>query len=168
MEHSLDEIMSIIKKNQEEYPIRLKPILKELGLRVLETNEWPDNISGKLQKDENGSSGFSIYVNAKHPTTRKRFTIAHEIAHFALHKQLLKGDGLVDDAFYRSELSNAIEAEANKFAADLLMPWHLINKKIKDDHTDSISELAKAFNVSNSSMSIRLGVPYETNTNPSN
>lgn len=155
------EMMNIIKKHQATCPIQLIPIAEELGLNVYTVSEWQDNLSGKLQREENSKSKFSIYVNNNHPAVRQRFTIAHEIAHFVLHRDLIKNSELIDDALYRSGLSNALEAEANKFAADLLMPWHLINEKINSG-IDSVSELAKIFNVSNSSMSIRLGIPFET------
>ena len=63
-----------------------------------------------------------------------------------------------DDALYRSGLSNAQEAMANKLAADILMPWSLVNQKIKEG-IDTVEELAQQFNVSISAMAIRLGVP---------
>jgi Zn-dependent peptidase ImmA (M78 family) len=66
----------------------------------------------------------------------------------------------VDDALYRSRLSNNIEAQANRQAADILMPFHLINPLIDSGITD-IQKLAERFHVSASAMSIRLGVPYE-------
>ncbi len=154
------EMLNIIKKHQATCPVQLIPLAEELGLSVYKIENWPDDLSGKLQKDMESKAGFSIYVNANHTPERRRFTIAHEIAHYILHRHLIEGDVLVDDALYRSGLSNAVEAAANKMAADILMPWHLINEKINSG-IDSICALAKEFNVSNSCMSIRLGVPFE-------
>jgi Zn-dependent peptidase ImmA (M78 family) len=74
-----------------------------------------------------------------------------------LHKARI-GDGITDDALYRSGLSNKEEAMANKLAADILMPWHLINL-VMDQGITTIPELAKSFHVSESAMSIRLGIP---------
>jgi Zn-dependent peptidase ImmA (M78 family) len=138
------------------------PIAAELGLKVYTVDTWDDELSGMILKDEDrgGKSGYAVYVNGKHAPVRRRFTIAHEIGHYVLHRSLI-GDGIRDDALYRSKLSSAVEAEANRFAADLLMPWDLLNAAI-DNGTNSVEELAKAFEVSRSSMSIRLGVPYET------
>ena len=60
---------------------------------------------------------------------RKRFTIAHEIAHFILHSdQLVRGD--IEETLYRGGLSDRLETEANKLAADILMPLSLIEKLI--------------------------------------
>lgn len=157
---AIPDARNIITKHQRCPPIQVVPIAEELGINVYTVKEWPNDLSGKLQKDSNSDSGFSIYVNANHPDVRKRFTIAHEIAHFILHRDLIEGDELIDDALYRSGLSNAVEAAANSTAADILMPWHLINEAINSG-INSVEELAAKFNVSNSSMSIRLGVPYE-------
>lgn len=67
---------------------------------------------------QGGTSGVAIYVNKGHHVNRRRFTTAHEIAHFILHQDFI-GDGIADDGLYRSKLSNAMEAQANKLAADI-------------------------------------------------
>jgi hypothetical protein len=152
-----------ITKFQSAAPVQVIPIASELGLNCYTVDTWSDDISGMIVRDaiRGGSSGFAIYVNGKHAPVRRRFTIAHEIAHFVLHRSLI-GDGVQDDALYRSKLSSRIEAEANSYAADILMPWKLLNREISRGK-DSVEDLAKTFDVSRSSMSIRLGVPYETN-----
>jgi Zn-dependent peptidase ImmA (M78 family) len=113
----------------------------------------PDQING-------GPAGYSIIVNAGEPYHRQRFTVAHEIAHFVLHRQQVQmlGNGITDDTFYRSTLSNAQEAEANRFAADVLMPYPLIQQLIATG-ISSVSQLASALQVSESAMKIRLGIP---------
>lgn len=151
----------VIAKFQKSVPIQVIPIAKELGLNVYSVDNWDDSISGMIIRDteRGGESGYAVYVNSKHAETRRRFTIAHEIAHFVLHRSLI-GDGVQDDALYRSKLSSAVEAEANRYAANLLMPWGLINAEIAKGN-NTVAGLAQSFNVSKSSMSIRLGVPYE-------
>lgn len=156
------EALKIIRDHQSEAPIEVVPIANHLGLRVYRVSGWPDKLSGKIQRDEEqgGDSGYAIYLNAGHPVVRRRFTIAHEVAHFVLHRDYI-GDGLFDDALYRSGLSSRLEANANRLAADILMPWHLLNVAIEEG-LDTVDVLARRFNVSNSAMSIRLGVPFET------
>lgn len=44
---------------------------------------------------------FLITVAANDPLTRQRFTLAHELGHYMLHRTLI-GDGLDDDRAYRS------------------------------------------------------------------
>ncbi|MGH6829002.1 MAG: ImmA/IrrE family metallo-endopeptidase [Rhizomicrobium sp.] len=152
----------IIAKSQKTAPVQVVPIAGAFGLKVYTANDWDDEISGMIVRDaeRGGSSGYAVYVNGKHALVRRRFTIAHEIAHYVLHRSLI-GGGVQDDALYRSKLSSAVEAEANRFAADILMPWRLLNEEIGKGN-NNVEALARAFNVSKSSMSIRLGVPYET------
>jgi Zn-dependent peptidase ImmA (M78 family) len=59
---------------------------------------------------------------------------------------------LVDDALYRSSLSDRREAEANSLAADLLMPAHLLAPLLDQP----VSDLADRFQVSVQAMQIRV------------
>ena len=149
----------LLPEYQRAVPVSVIAICKALKLRVYRIPEWPDELSGKIQRDAKlgGRSGFAIFVNSDHVKTRQRFTIAHEVAHFVLHRSLI-GDGITDDALYRSRLSNTLEAEANRLAADILMPRHLVKEEIERG-ADSVQELASRFEVSLCAMSIRLGVP---------
>ena len=99
---------------------------------------------------------YAIYVNGLHHVNRKRFTVAHEIAHFLLHKDYI-GDGILDDALYRSGLGSDIETEANALAAKILLPDSLLAKEPL--RKMSIRDLAEKFEVSEASMGIRLGEP---------
>ncbi len=159
---SLTEQMKVIQTHQATAPVEVMPIATDLGLHVYNVTSWPDDLSGMIVKDATnpGGSGYAIYVNGNHPPVRRRFTIAHEIAHFILHTNDI-GDGIVDDGLYRSKLSNAKEAQANAMAADILMPWHLIRQAMQNGN-NTVEALAAVLNVSRSAMSIRLGVPYET------
>lgn len=152
----IETAKAIIRRNQITAPVHVIPIATELGLSVFYV-DWPDDVSGMIKK--NGDESFSIYVNQNHNSNRRRFTIAHELAHYVLHREVI-GDGVYDDALYRSGLPNKIEYEANRMAADILMPHHLINDAL-DNGYNTIEGLAKLFEVSRSAMSIRIGVPYE-------
>ena len=156
------EQMAAIRRHQRVAPVQVVPIAEELELAVWYDKTLPDNISGILLKNDelSGPSGFAIIANGKHAPVRRRFTIAHEIAHFVLHRDLIAG-GIEDDALYRSGLSNRIEAAANRMAADVLMPWRLLNRALAEGRA-TVDTLAELFNVSRSAMSIRLGVPFET------
>ncbi len=156
----LSEQLSIIKGHQKQAPVEVVPIAQELGMDVYRVPGWPDNLSGMIRLAPEDDERYAIYVNGDHHLNRRRFTIAHETAHFVLHKNQI-GDGIVDDALYRSGLSNRIEAQANRLAAEILMPWHLLDPYI-DTGIDDVGQLAKIFVVSRSAMSIRLGVPFET------
>ena len=154
--------MAIIRRHQKEPPVPVVQIARDLGLEVYRSGGWPDSVSGMIRRDaeRGGSSGYAIFANGDHAATRRRFTIAHEIGHFLLHRELI-GDGITHDALYRSRLQGGIEVAANRFAADLLMPWDRIREAVARG-VDTMDALAEAFNVSRSAMSIRLGVPFET------
>jgi len=148
------EAMHEIRRHQLAAPVETVSLANSLGLMVYKTSfGGNDDISGMIRQE---GDEHVIYVNMNHHVNRRRFTIAHEIAHFILHKDEI-GDGIVDDALYRSGLSSKFEAEANSLAADILMPWHLL----ADDEISgiSIAHLADKYQVSAAAMAIRLNIP---------
>ena len=151
--------MDIVRKYQNPDFVDVETLAGELGMKVCYSKQ-PDNISGAIFKNEKvgGSRGYVCFVNNTHSSERQRFTIAHEIAHFILHRDYI-GDGITDNGLLRSNLSSEIEIAANRLAADIIMPWHLISHALKNGRENN--ELAKVLKVSNSAMSIRLETPFE-------
>lgn len=147
-----DEIaVDIIDRFQRTYPVDIRDMARALGLRIKE-QELPDNISGKIERDWGDS--YLITVNSRHSETRKRFTIAHEIAHYVLHRDLI-GDGIVDNALYRdNRIGDIRERQANRYAATLLMPKTLVQHAWRDGIRDAAT-LAQTFNVSQAVADIR-------------
>lgn len=156
MNYSSLAAMDVIRKHQQSAPVQMIPIAEALGLSCYKTLDWPDTISGMIVRDitRGGPSGFAIYVNGKHSEVRRRFTIAHEVAHFVLHRDLI-GDGITEDALYRSGLSDAVEREANGLAAEVLMPRHLVRDAVSQGQRDPAT-LAGKFDVSQQAMDYRL------------
>lgn len=112
-----------------------------------------------LQRSEalGGDSGFACFVDKNEPSVRQRFTAAHELGHFVLHRHEI-GEQHQDNYLLRAEgLTNAQEAAANRFAADLLMPRNLIAGAMEGGVT-TVADLATLFKVSQVAMSIRLGL----------
>ncbi len=156
----IKEILEIVNHFRASIPVDVEGLAWALGI-ILERIFLPDQVSGLIQNL--GDDEFKIVVNAKHSDTRQRFTIAHELAHFVLHRFMM-GDGNVDDCAYRSDGSiknNKIgpreETEANKFAANLLMPAEAIIRLQEQGITDPF-RMAKLLKVSEGAMSIRLGL----------
>jgi Zn-dependent peptidase ImmA (M78 family) len=149
-----------IRELLSEAPVKLNAIAEHLGIPVYLSTLKP-KISGLIEPDDSSTSRFRIKLNRHETVERQRFTLAHEIAHFLLHRSLI-GAGVVDDTMYRSGLSSQREVEANKLAADLCMPRHLINAYRRElshlDGDELVSEMAKRFRVSKAAMQIRLGV----------
>jgi Zn-dependent peptidase ImmA (M78 family) len=147
----------IVERFQHSVPVDVTGLAEALGIAVWEDEELPENVSGKICQDENsGPSGYSILVRASDPYVRKRFTVAHEIAHFLLHRDRI-GSSLTDDEMYRSGLSIHEEVAANNLAADILMPRPLLAEHIEKWGTN-VPVLAQIFKVSEAAMPIRLGL----------
>jgi Zn-dependent peptidase ImmA (M78 family) len=106
-----------------------------------------------------------IGVNANHSPNRKRFTIAHELAHLVLH---IKSGVHVDYAVMKmrdaraSKGTDEEEMEANRFAAEVLMPRSFLEADlaalgpIYADDEKAIANLASRYEVSPQAMAIRL------------
>lgn len=152
--------VQVLAKYHAKAPVDVLGIAQDLGLNVWGMHSLGPNISGKIFRDKvnGGSSGFSIAVNSTESAVRQRFTIAHEISHFLLHRPQLENGDLIDDTMYRSGLSNAEESAANKMAAHILMPFSLINSLVSEGVTD-VESLAARLQVSRTAMKIRLGIP---------
>lgn len=153
----LKQGLDLIREHQKTVPVQTVDIANALGIKVYRVPNWPSSLSGMIKKNEEAEGGFDIFVNGNHPPVRRRFTIAHEIAHALLHPNLI-GDGITDDALLRSGLSNRVEAQANRLAADILMPRDKLDELVAAGMTD-VTSLAHEFDVSEQSMAIRLGVP---------
>jgi hypothetical protein len=139
----------------QQAPIDVVGLAGELGIIVRFSPLG--EISGKLIRAETplGSwSGFVIFVNQNHTPRRQRFTTAHEIAHFVLHRDLI-GDGITDDALYRSKLPDTYERQANRMAANILLPARIVGEEWRKGNR-SVAGLADRFDVSEEAMRIRL------------
>jgi len=157
-----DEARAIIRKNQQEAPVNVSDIARQFGLEVWLAPDMREGLSGAIipspEEEWGGSAGYAIFANKKEAQVRQRFTIAHEIAHFLLHRDKIVGDGLSDSALYRSGLSNREEVEANYVAADILMPFSLIDRLYEEGVT-RLNDLARRLDVSEMALKIRLGIP---------
>jgi len=139
-------------------PIKIEEIAKKEGLKVI-PYPFNEGISGTLLINEN-----VIGFNQTESRVRRRFTIAHELGHFMLHRNQNKTVFL--DKLFRFNVPNdnqneQFEMEANAFAAAILMPEKILRKEIKGIEIDlgdelAIKYLAKKFDVSTTAMYFRL------------
>lgn len=156
----------VIKYNTEGLiPFPFERILEDFAnLSITYSYNLEEDISGVILFDKK-EKDFTIVVNKNKPKTRQYFTMAHELGHFFLHQDIIKkAEGLIDadntletsSVLYRADFyeSTKVEVEANRFAAALIMPEHLV-REVWAEFKD-IEECAKIFNVSASAMSIRL------------
>jgi Zn-dependent peptidase ImmA (M78 family) len=136
-----------------------------LGVKILKSNLHGE-VSGYLFISKGRSP--IIGVNKKHPETRQRFTIAHELGHFMLHAPKDSDSSFVDKSFFivnrdrNSTLGIEIrEVEANFFAAEILMPAETLYRDITAlPHSLKTEEiyyqLAEKYGVSVEAMRFRL------------
>lgn len=137
----------------DERGLDVKTVAEAEGICVVE-EPFDDDMSGLFLKEE---GSYIIAVNANHCETRKRFTLAHELGHFALHKEeRLHYDSMKpDQIFFRAEgVISAHETEANHFAAELLMPEEKVRADFEE--TPTVTELADLYGVSDQAMMYRL------------
>ncbi|MDD4412471.1 MAG: ImmA/IrrE family metallo-endopeptidase [Patescibacteria group bacterium] len=149
-------------------PVDIESIAKSMGIDVTKIEFSKDEISGAIKMK--GKQGNPIIaINQNHCIERQRFTIAHEIGHFVLHSidnmHIDSAGVYFRDSNASSSTTNLKEAQANQFAAEILMPRGLVIKdlqgdfKLKNNNEDimTIAKLAKKYNVSQQAMMIRIG-----------
>lgn len=144
-----------------EPPVPVEHIVEALGAR-LRYSPFDGELAGMLIRDNKETV---IGVNSLHHMNRQRFTIAHECGHLLLHKGK---DVHIDRSFRvnrRDEVSaqatDPEEIEANRFAAELLMPYHMfMNDLIKYDidveDEEELKELAQKYQVSLQALTHRI------------
>jgi Zn-dependent peptidase ImmA (M78 family) len=154
----------ILERYLSEYPVKLGNLAKALNVAI-KVSSMGTGVSGQISRE---GDGYTIKVNRNEARERQRFTIGHELSHFLLHRDLIDSspNGITDNVLYRSGAPENIEYEANRLAADLVMPMALVERKLREDFggvvTDAtIESLAASFDVSKAAMEIRLSTLVE-------
>jgi Zn-dependent peptidase ImmA (M78 family) len=153
------QLREIIDPFLTQRPVRLGAMAHALGVSILVAS-MKTGISGQIKR-EGGT--YVIRVNRHEARERQRFTIAHELAHFLLHRTIIdrSEDGITDTVLYRSGAAERVEFEANRLAAELVMPMNLVEDRLKAEYGGVVTEatieaLAADFEVSKAAMEIRL------------
>jgi hypothetical protein len=129
-------------------PVALRDVVSALNLELVKRTREPFASEAAL---EPLGDGRAIVLNGSGDSGRRRFTIAHEIGHFVLHPEHCRPErgGGVNEAGRREE------READAFAAELLMPEHLVREAAREQGPDA-TRLAERFEVSRKAMQTRL------------
>jgi len=139
-------------------PVPVQNIAEAVGISEINPITGAD-FEGLLITDSAKARGTIVY-NADSSLERRKFTIAHEIGHFLLpfhdsRAQCAKNDlGVIRSADER----RAREAEANRFAAALLLPekpFRADIRRLGKPDTSHILKLAEKYNVSKEATSRR-------------
>jgi Zn-dependent peptidase ImmA (M78 family) len=96
-------------------PFEIYPLIQHYALELAEW-DLADEIAGCIMRK---GDTYCIGVNRRHPLTRRRFSAAHELYHYLEHRHLL-----TDSTWFsaRASADELPEREANRFAAELLIP----------------------------------------------
>lgn len=136
------DVIAIAKENNiKTCPIDLQRLCQLLGIGI-QYIPLENNVSGKLYHDGNR---WIINVNALHHPRRQRFTIAHELGHYFLHRDANKQ--YEDATFHRGKVYSVEELDADNFAGALLMP----KNEFKDyvcNSSNKIDDIAEYFGTS--------------------
>lgn len=161
-EHAAERLL--IEHGITRPPVDPEAIAKAEGIVVVSRRFEDADVSGILFRD---GDHHVIGVNSAHPPVRRRFTIAHELGHRALHP----GRELILDVPVRVNLrdktsstaSDLEEIEANAFAASLLMPEQMIRAQLSQlppaqrrEPDTTAAALARIFKVSTPALNFRL------------
>jgi len=155
------EVTRILAAHGIEKPsVPVKDIAEALGARV-RYSPFEGELAGMLVR---GDGHILLGVNSLHHPNRQRFTIAHECSHLWLHH-----DEVHIDRSFRIKKRDAVsslaidpdEIEANRFAAELLMPYAMLKNDLLDydidvENEQDIHELAKRYEVSIQAMTHRI------------
>ncbi len=141
-----------LTKNISSPPVPVYEIAESSGVNVVfaDFGEHSESVSGLCD-----FRSARIYVNKFDGIARQTFTMAHELGHWLLHKEVFLADPEkypVLPRFSSPDYSDLYEKEANKFAACLLVPDHLL----RPVRGASVAALADAFGVSRLMMEYRL------------
>jgi len=133
--------------------IRLEDIAYDLGVRIVE-----GPLTGAAARlVRYGKHGTIRVSNAEEYSTRKRFSIAHELGHFVLvHGYSLEyvSSDLDMHDWYQAD---GIERVANAFAGELLLPRFLVEKRcdVRSVDFNPVRAIADEFQASLTATAIR-------------
>jgi Zn-dependent peptidase ImmA (M78 family) len=157
-----DEVTTLLSDhNVYDAPVPLNAMIRSNNLRVQ---------FGRFQPDQTAVAGFirlserKIYINAADAPRRQTFTIAHELGHWVLHRQLLDAHPELYRVLRRDKpvtSSSPLEKEANGFAGRLLVPRSLLDRYWRRAAVrPTVSALARIFSVSEEVIRTRLKFEY--------
>jgi hypothetical protein len=106
--------------------------LREQGVRGDDLGDPAQPLAGFVFAA--GAVGWA-FVSAGDPLTRRRFSAAHELGHFLLHRETMgrfRADTMETLREADGGAADQMEREANRFAADLLMPAEVCRARAEE------------------------------------
>jgi Zn-dependent peptidase ImmA (M78 family) len=161
----VEKLLAKHKVGYGEVPV--EKIVASYGIE-LKLDKVDDELSGFLVRDQETKRSI-IGANRAHHPHRQRFTVAHELGHFLLHRGQTVHLDETRQAFtinlrdaHSAKGEDDDEREANLFAAELLMPAKFLEKDLEGVTLDLLGDpsllerLAKKYKVSTQALTFRL------------
>jgi len=128
--------------------MKIKHIDSRFNYRRVTDKQLPNAEAHWFSDDHELTMRESIFVGIQRDESRSRFTVAHEISHYALgHKGFLNRSTNKMHKEFSSKLVKHQESEANRLAPILLSPEHLIPEGATEDDLQNIFGLSIAASV---------------------
>ncbi|GAB6842993.1 ImmA/IrrE family metallo-endopeptidase [Methylorubrum rhodinum] len=153
-------------KGVDRYPVDVEELILEYSRvispddPVLEIVSRPlRGFEGALVPVREEPCGWLVVSNSTASPGRRRFTVAHEVAHYLLHRDRIPPQGIYckeEDVSRRA--GKDIEKEADSFAAALLMPLHDLRRQIDPSAKPTLADLgalAERYGVSLTAATLR-------------
>jgi Zn-dependent peptidase ImmA (M78 family) len=159
---SPEKLVMLILKAEPVLPIAvpIEQLCRQLDITDIQPLEI-EGFEGGLITDTDRSSGI-ILVNQASPLPRRRFTIAHELAHFLIPTHMPDAPGrflcsradLMRLTAKENDRRARMEVEANRFASLILIPPPMLRHAVGKQSPDlqQIVKLARDFKVSKEAM----------------
>lgn len=148
-EKMIDSQRAFYQKYKNDFPFKIVEFINDLGVDIYAC-EMPNEQSGAIIKEGNK---YVIYCNKKHPDTRIRFTLAHELGHFFNDRDFLDGELKIEDydiaprgrVLHRKKIQpldlqmRNRDVLANLFAANILMPEGKFKEILRENFLDDVA-----------------------------
>lgn len=165
---------AVEKACEELADVKIEALIRDIGLLLDKEANLESGILGQIERLDDGR--YKISIKKDDHYFRQRFTMAHELGHYILHRDLIGGI-ITDDQMYRNTSSSVKidldkERQANRFAANILIPKELIikisenigytleqlKKLDKKMQEEAIKTISKKMKVSPKALRITIGI----------
>lgn len=135
----------------DDKPVDVELIAEKMGLQVI-PEYITENIDAYLKVDTTGIIINSATFNDERYLNRVRFSFAHELGHYVLHREIIKdlNFSTIDEYFdfiqnLPEQMYKRVEFQANEFAGRLLVPYkklvETIKRTVKEYRSNNFEEL---------------------------
>jgi Zn-dependent peptidase ImmA (M78 family) len=131
---------------QESEAIDIERFAERLGCEISYVEFSDPRVSARVSPNDDPARPYSIEINANDSYFRRRFSIAHELAHVVLHQEDSRVDWRKPLGAYADKDELYKEVQANMLASSLLIPAERAREAWED--CADVDDFARRFKVS--------------------